>query len=422
MKPVEFTPVGVIHIAIAGGDLVVRGQAESSSARLLAAKMGDIDAAQVVSVQEGATYIEVSGDMTLTVPEDASVIVSGTPGDVVLRKIRDAQLEGCSGDLVVSDLVGTADQSPLRVLGAVHGDVAIRKTESAELQTVHRDMAVAHVGKLKIEHVHGDISLAHVDEVNLDSVDRDMTVTHVKDFQVKNVAGDVALNSVTGSVTIHRLGGDLSIVSPGETLTAPDVVGDVSLRGPLQPGGRYWINAGGDVAARIAGDVRVFVRAEGEVMVGAEIQFEVDEEGIVKGQLGLVMDNAAELSIDAQGDVILNSPQEWQRHHSATVDAELRQAMAEVQSELRQTAVTVKSELQQAGNDVAQELEQSGIRDIVRDLLKSLKPETSASSSPSPSTQPTVPDADELKLVLNMLERGAITVDEAERLIEALNR
>ena len=192
--------------------------------------------------------------------------------------------------------------------------------------------------------------------------------------------------------------------------------------GPLQPGGRYWINAGGDVAARIAGDVRVFVRAEGEVMVGAEIQFEVDEEGIVKGQLGLVMDNAAELSIDAQGDVILNSPQEWQRHHSATVDAELRQAMAEVQSELRQTAVTVKSELQQAGNDVAQELEQSGIRDIVRDLLKSLKPETSASSSPSPSTQPTVPDADELKLVLNMLERGAITVDEAERLIEALNR
>ena len=164
------------------------------------------------------------------------------------------------------------------------------------------------LGKLKIEHVYGDISLTHVDEVNLDSVDRDMTVTHVKDFQVKNVAGDVALNSVTGRVAIHRLGGDLSIVSPGETLTAPDVVGDVSLRGPLQPGGRYWINAGGDVATRIAGDARVFVRAEGEVMVGAEIQFEVDEEGVVKGQLGLVMDNAAELSIDAQGDVILNSP------------------------------------------------------------------------------------------------------------------
>ncbi len=39
----------------------------------------------------------------------------------------------------------------------------------------------------------------------------------------------------------------------------------------------------------------------------------------------------------------------------------------------------MKTELRQAGTDVAQELEQSGIRDIVRDLLKSLKPETPTS-------------------------------------------
>ena len=53
---------------------------------------------------------------------------------------------------------------------------------------------------------------------------------------------------------------------------------------------------------------------------------------------------------------------------------------------------------------------------------KSLKPETPASSSPATSRQSPAADPDELKLVLNMLERGAITVDEAESLIEALNR
>jgi len=416
MKPIEFTPVGTIHISITGGDLVVRGQAGRSSARLLAAKTGNLDAAQIVDVQENATIIQVPGDVTLTVPGDASVIITGAPGDVVLRKIRDAQLEGCSGDLVVSEL------AELRAVGALYGDVALRKTESAELQAVHRDLAVAHVGKLKIEHVHGDASLTHVGDVNLVGVERDLTVTHGEDLQVKDVAGDVALNSVTGNVAIHRIGGDLSVVSPGATLTAPAVGGDVSLRGPLKLGGRYWINAGGDVAARISGDVRVFVRAEGEVKAGSEIQFEVDEDGVATGQLGRAVEDAAELSIDARGDVILNSPAEWQHHHSAAVDAELRQAMNEVQSELRQAAATVKSEFQQAGNDVAQELEQSGIRDIVRDLLKSLKPEAPASSSPAASGLPPAADPDELKLVLNMLERGAITVDEAERLIEALNQ
>ncbi len=332
MKPIEFTPVGTIHITIAGGDLVVRGQAGSSTAKLVASKTDDLDAAQVVDIQEIETHIQVPGDATLTVPEDASVMIMGNPDDVVLRKVRDAQLEGCSGDLVVSEL------SELHVMGALHGDVALRKTESAELQTVHRDLAVAHVGKLKIEHVHGDASLTHVGDVNLISVERDLTITHGVDLQVKNVAGDVAMNSVTGSIAIHRVGGDLSIVSPGIALTAPDVGGDVKLRGPLQLGGRYWITAAGTVAARISGDVRVSVRARGKLAVGSDIKFEVDENGVATGLLGRDIEDAAELNIDAAGDVILNSPAQWQSHHSATVDTELRQAMNEVHSELRQAA------------------------------------------------------------------------------------
>ncbi len=203
---------------------------------------------------------------------------------------------------------------------------------------------------------------------------------------------------------------------------APDVSGDVSLRGPLQLGGRYWIKAGGDVAARIAGDVRILVRAKGEVKAGAEIQFEVDEHGVATGLLGRAIDDASELNIDAGGDVILNNPAEWQRHHNASVDAELRQAMNEVQSELKQAAVTIKTEMRQTGVDVAQELEQAGIRDIVRDLLQSLKPQPSAGTPQPASSPPSSTDPDELKLVLNMLERGAITVDEAERLIEALTQ
>ncbi len=209
MKPVEFTPVGIIHIDIAGGDLVVRGQAGSNVAKLVAAKTDDLDAAQVVDIQDDATYIQAPGDATLTVPENASVIVRGTPGDVVLRKIRDAQLEGCSGDLVVSDLAGGGSLPSLRVIGAVQGDVALRKTDSVEMQAVHRDLAVAHVGSLKIEQVLGDASLTHVGEVNIGSVERDLKVTHGEDLQVKSVARDATLNSVSGSVSIHRVGGDL---------------------------------------------------------------------------------------------------------------------------------------------------------------------------------------------------------------------
>ncbi len=101
------------------------------------------------------------------------------------------------------------------------------------------------------------------------------------------------------------------------------------------------------------------------------------------------MENAADLHIDAGGDVILNSPARWQRHHSVMLDVELRQAMKEVRSELRLSAVGMP-ELHEVRRGVAGEFQRACARDLVRDLLKSLALKTS-SSSLRPSSPPRQP-------------------------------
>ena len=414
MKPYEFTPLGTIHLHIEDGDVVVRGQIGRESAKLVVSQTADMDATKGVDIREGATHICSLGSMTLTVPDDTAVVIRGVPKDVVLRSLREALLEGCQGDLVVSEL------TTLRVEGAIDGDVALRKTAKVHLQAAHRDLAVAHVGDINVERIHGDASLTHVGEVSVTRIDRDLTVTHGVALRIKDVGGDVSLNSIATDIVINRVGGDLSITTPGTAITIPDVGGDVRLRGPLHLGGRYWVTARGSVALRVSGDVRVGLRASGEVLVGPETQIESNEGGLVKGQIGRTVENAAELHVDAGGDVILNSPARWQRHHSVMIGSELRHAMNEVRSELSQAAVDM-SELHEIRRGVAGEFQQAGVRGLVRDLLKSFAFK-SPSSPPQPSaSSPAAPDPDELTFVLSMLEAGSITVDEAERLIDALN-
>ncbi len=423
MKQLQFTPVGVIQLHLEeSGDVVVRGDANREAAILDSPQTNDTDISPV-EIKEDSTLIRCRGSVTLRLPAGTSMNILGVADDMVLRNLGDVSVAECKGDLVGSELAS------LELAGDVRGDVALRKIkDQVQLQNVRGDLAVAHVSTIKSEAIHGDTSISNVPEVNITCIGADLSAAHCNTLQIKSVQGDVALSSVIDVASVQSTGGDVTVSSPGQSLALTGVGGDVTMNGPLHSQGKYWISAGGDVVGRISGDIRVTIRAGGEIRGAPDLSLAVQEDGSVTGILGNESE-ACELSIEAGGDVILNSPGQWQRRHSAIVDAELKKAMKEVKTELKKAAGGVKAETKRANVDVTVDLDDlekigttgASVREIVRDLLDSLAPNTPATAvaQAKPVTSKAL-GADELRMVLEMLEAGTITAEEAEQLMKAL--
>ena len=423
MNPLEFNPVGKIYLHVENDDVVVHGDPARTSAQLIAPKAPESAAPDVIRVEADATHIHATGPITLNIPADIPVVFVGNADDVVLRNFVDATVETCLGDLVASEL------TRLHVTGGLRGDVALRRIGEAFFLSIQQDMAVAHVDDLQGGRVYGDASISHSVDVSIDRVDGDLDITYAASVRINDVLGDISLGSITGAVDIRHIGGDLSVNTPGTSLTALDIEGDVYFRGPLLPESKHQIKAREDVVLRVSGNARVTIRARGDVLVEPGIAVEREGE-VVMATLGAPVEDAAEVEIEALGDVMLNGPAQWRAHPGAAVDAELRSAMDEIRREVRRTAAASAAEARAGWKDMDWDWEKEGVyknvgvsvRDIVRDLLRSLDPRTPSTRPASPSEQPTPPASDEIKLILEMLQAGTITAEEAEKLIEALNR
>ncbi|MCO6449650.1 MAG: hypothetical protein J5I90_02565 [Caldilineales bacterium] len=413
--PYQFTPFGRVVIHVERGDVVVHGQAGRKVASLIAK---DVDSVQPSDEQAQETHLRVQGSVTLTLPNDVALSLQGDIADVVLRSLAEVQLSGCRGDVVANELAA------LQVDGELRGDVALRQIRGAvSLQSVRGDLAGGHLGSLKVTQVKSDVSLVSVQDVQIGVVGGDLSVTHADSVLVREVKGNAALSSVTGTSELKRVGGDLAVGSPGASLTATDVNGDSGLRGPLLASGRYWLNAGGDVDARVSGNANLTIRAGGVLRLGTDIELISEEGGLTKARLG-EEENPADLSIDAKGDVAINSPQYAGKRKVAAVETELRQTMSEVQRELGRAADSISQATLADVNrtDLSATVGMS-VRSVVRDLLDSLSNKVAPPPPPAAKVPPVspAPAKDELKMIMEMLASGVITVEEAEQLIAALD-
>lgn len=415
MPALDFKPNGLVVLHIHHGDVVVRGQQGRAGAQLIARAA---DSAQPQITQgEGETHLHTSGDVTLTLPAGARCRLLGDARDVVLRTLGEVSLEQCHGDLVGSDLAA------LLTSGDIHGDAALRQIAGGlNLERVHGDLAVANAGTVHVATIDGDASVSNVQEFSAGRVNGDLHVVDCRLAQVKEINGDGSFASISEAVDVKGLHGDLSVTAPGRTLAAPDVGGDARLTGALQPGGTYWINARGDVTARISGSVRIAARARGAIKLEPGAKVETSENGFVRATLG-DPERAASLNIEAQGNVKINAPGKNDRSSTAAIDAEVRRAMAEMQKEMNRAAVAIGKETARSADDVGARINAqvgaevgASMRSLARDLFESLSPK----AAPPPPSKTAGPAEDELRAILDMLAAGKISASEAENLIDAL--
>lgn len=416
MKTIDFPIEGVVVLHVRHGDVVVKGQPGRTTGQLTA--KGVIDQ-NTLAVQDGGTHFQVSDDLTVNLPAGTPVQLVGNAHDVRLRTLGDVSLDSCQGDLVASELASFQAQ------GDMQGDVALRVvTGPVGLSTVHGDLAVANVGVVHAGTIEGDVRLTVTGEVGIGKIQGDLAVSQAAGVQVKEVSGDVTISNISGAIDLKRVEGDLSITTPGPTVAVADVRGDVRLSGQLHPNGKYWINAAGTVVVKMSGDVRIVVHARGQVRAGPELHVESQSPGVLVALAGS-SEQAADLNIEAGGDVVLTSVRQGPRVPKDAITAEVQESISQAQGDVQRSLLQAQQDIHQAVEVSAAATGQprprsegvgASLRSLLRDLLDSLDPQ--AKSAASPTTPPVAQD--EVRTVLDMLAAGKITAEEAEKLIEAL--
>ncbi len=393
------------------GDLLVKGWAESS-----VLINGDGYTAEEV---EKGLVIESSGDLKLFVPAGAEINVPEVNGDLAAKNIDgEFLLHQVLGDLTVSNL------GPVSV-DTANGDIRIQNLS----------------GTLGIGEVMGDLSIRNVEGIEVTSIYGDFAAKNVVGgVQIISAMGDVNLRTVNKDVTIDEGYRDVNLRNIGGRIKVLEAKGDIRLRGGLAPG-KHTLNAQGDIVVRWPVIEPVNLEAKAASIKNRLILSDlVEKEGFLSGRLG---DGETFLFLDAKGRIVLKEAnrgqKSWQQEAGAVfeVDLDLNGLGDQISSEINyridewskrmetqfgpEFAYNIEKKAQEAANR-AEKAAERAMRKAEK-VAQKVKWQSDQSAWQPPARAATkekkTSEAEQLK-ILQMVESGVISPEEATTLLEAL--
>ena len=379
-----------------------------------------------VQEQEDTVRLSCRGDCEIRLPYGATVQLDSANGDVQIKLLEE----------------------PLKI-GVVHGSLALRKIAGAQIELVQGDFSVRKST--------GDLKLAQV----------------LGDAEVREVEGDCDLAQVLGDLDVQDVEGNLNLVANG----------DVRLRLSVLMGSSYQIQAQGDVVCSLPQETELkaslsssgnsikvrlpensnhyrqqqveFIIGSGEIALtiqaGGDIMLLGEETGWEGGappppDFGQQIARQVEAQIGSQMEAITRRMNEQMSHLSETlgkvgmspdesqriIDLAMQvseRETARAQEKMRRAQEKLERKLE-ATQRRAEQKSQSAERSAWTRARHTwghgrhvLKVDLSASPSPSTPTNPpgSEPVSEEERLmILRMLEQKKISLEEADRLLSAL--
>lgn len=308
-----------------------------------------------------------------------------------------------------------------------------------EGDTVGSDLRATNVmGGVMIRMVGGDVSLRGVGQASFETVGGDLHARKVTgDLSFDRIGGDAIIDRVSGDVRLRSVGGDLSVQRIDGLLEAA-AGGDVSLLLTTLAGQLVKVSAGGDLSSRLPTDAsaRVQLNAGGDISYPKA--FEVQRAGSnVTFQLG---EGEVEVQLNAGGDLWLQCGEEagemdysdFGSTLAAQIESEVEAGIAEMEARLQALDMGLKTfDSDRVGERVRRAFSRAR-RKAERAHRKAdyarRKVEHRASGRRGrmdmdfrTSAKPKQEVSDEERLtILRMLEKGTITVEEAEKLLQAM--
>ncbi|GAB4555610.1 MAG: hypothetical protein OHK0023_27010 [Anaerolineae bacterium] len=422
----------IVHIE---GDLVIEGTADD-----VLLVQGDTP-----RMEREGKHITLSseGDCRIRVPMGTSIIITEVDGDLRVSELSaPLTIEDCHSDTIIR---------------AINGPLTISNVGSdARITEINGPVAIDNVGSdLALRDINGPVAI--------DNVGSDLEAKRINgQLAVDNVGSDLNLKEINGNVAIDNVGSDAVLIEINGNMAIDNVGSDLVLDMPFQA--PFKINVGtvgSDVLAKIRSNSRVRfnmprdtektinvrgVRVErtddGDTVIVGEPSDEMAEVtvGTVGSELHLISQGKsfrAEIDFDLPenlGEIISNQiSQQFARLEQAF--SRQRDRMREQSDRVRERAEEIRARERAERERERAERERERAERVRVRVRGARGSQTWVSSSemptppqpprppapPMPPSRPPSPVTDQERLaILKMVEARQITIEEAERLLAAL--
>ena len=358
----------------------------------------------------------------------------------------------------------TAEQTAEGIRLTCRSDVTVNAPRQAHVtvQSVRCDMRAKGLGgNLDIQTVSGSLALRYTGAVSAARANGDVDAKRVNGaLKLASVAGGVKVRSVSGELEIDAHG-DVDVNQAQRSIRAR-AGGDMDVRHFLNPGLEYDLEAGGDIRVRAAPGIwtRFEMQAGSEVIArvqGGQVEGDSKYKVVTLGQSDGSGGTPARVMARAKGDVILvgaattgemdDLSEDIGRladEYAAQIEtqvhshmAELERLLAERLAKVNVPAGTVEFGGAEAGARVREAVERAS--DKARRRVEAAQRKMDRQSARArhdwnwkfeappraPGAAPAAPAAEpvseaERLAILKMLAQGKISVDDAEKLLAAL--
>jgi hypothetical protein len=378
---------------------------------------------------------------------------------VVIQMVAgDLRLRGRAGDRLIIDgddarVEQIGEGQPYVVTGTGDARIAVPDKVKVSVQQVGGDARITDLGEdIDVQTVGGDLSMRNVQGIQVKAVGGDLRIKHADgNVTVEAVGSDATIREVDGGVWVAAVGSDLYVRNVEGSCVVERVGSDLVLSLDFAPGHEYRFSAGSDIFCRVRPDTNAtfVLPPDTELAINVDTNAEEKDDG---GQRTVTLgDGSATVHINGASTLNLVGEEEdyedYMIDFGAQISEELEARLSTLEEKLGQhleglderiqaktVYITEKAEKiaerarQQAERaaERAQRQAERAMRSMDRQTKKKRRrmPGTftmgTPASSPPPRPKEPVTEQERL-LILQMVQENKISIEEAERLLAALD-
>jgi hypothetical protein len=278
---IETNEAPKVHVLKVGSDLQVKGW---DRLEVLAKSSSDNDL--ILEEQDGGLTVSSPTDCVLYVPHNASVEVTHTGTNARFRSVF--------GGITISKIGSSLS---VRDIGPLH------------VEKVGTDFSAKRInGELSIDSIGSSATLGDVGEVTLGKVGSQLVAKRVRgDFKVEDrIGGNAVIREVDGQVNVSSVGGSLHLREVSGGISA-DVGGNATIEFSPVSWQSYGVDSGGNISCHIPGDANAkfeILSGARDIHIKTPNISEKLEEGTYTLTLG---EGAASVKLTAGGSVYITT-------------------------------------------------------------------------------------------------------------------
>jgi hypothetical protein len=369
-----------------------------------------------------------------------AVIVQNVGGDLRLKGRPGGWLV-VDGEGAFAEQIGQGQPYVVRCTGDAR--ITVPDDVTVSVQSVGGDAKLTDLGgAADVQSVGGDLTLRDVQEINITSVGGDLRIKRADgNVNVESVGSDATIREVEGSVHVRSIGSDLYVRNVTENCLVENVGSDLLVNIDFVAGREYRFSAHSDILCRVQPETQatIILPLETEVRIDVEAEVKQVEDGdqqvltLGEGGAAVYIDKADTLRLVGDGeDYMANFGVQIEEEVEArlsTLEEKLNQQLEGLDERILAQTARLTSQAERIAERAQRQAERATERfrrNMDRQVKRKRDPgarrATFSAEMAGTSRRSREPVTEQERLlILQMVQEKKISIEEAERLLSALD-